>query len=73
MSEEVYIKQPKGFADPKFPNHVYRLKKTLNRLKQAPRACYERFTTYLLEKKFEKRGVDRTLSINRSKDELLVA
>ena len=30
-------------------------------------------TTYLLEKKFERGGVDRTLSINRSKDELLVA
>ena len=73
LSEEVYIKQPKGFTDPKFPNHVYRLKKALYRLKQAPRAWYERFTTYLLEKKFERRGVDRTLSINRSKDELLVA
>ena len=30
-------------------------------------------TTYLLEKKFERRRVDRTLFINRSKDELLVA
>ena len=29
--------------------------------------------TYLLEKKFERRRVDRTLFINRSKDELLVA
>ena len=29
--------------------------------------------TYLLEKKFERRGVDRTLFIQWSKDELLVA
>ena len=24
LSEEVYVKQPKGFEGPKFPNHVYR-------------------------------------------------
>ena len=34
---------------------------------------YERLTTYLLEKKFERKRVDRTLFINRSKDELLEA
>ena len=56
----------------KFPNHVDRLKKTLYRLKQAPRAFYESLTTYLWEKKFERGGVDRTLFINRSNDELLV-
>ena len=60
-----------GFS--KFLNHVYRLKKDLYRLKQTSRAWYERLTTYLLEKKFEKARVDRTLFINRSKDELLVA
>ena len=73
MSEEVYVEQPKGFEDSKFPNHVYRLKKALYGLKQAPRAWYEKLTTYLLEKKFERRGVDRTLFINRPNDELLVA
>ena len=49
------------------------MKKALYGLKQAPRAWYEKLTTYLLEKKFERRGVDRTLFINRSNDELLVA
>nr|GEV88511.1 hypothetical protein [Tanacetum cinerariifolium] len=32
-------RQPEGFVDPKRPNHVYRLKKALYSLKQAPRAC----------------------------------
>ena len=73
LSEEVYVEQPKGFEDPKFPNYVYRLKNALYGLKQAPRVWYERLTTYLLEKKFEKRGVDRNLFIDRSNDELLVA
>ena len=67
-----YVEQPKGFEDPKFLDHVYSLKKTLYGLKQAPRVWYERLTTYLLEKKFERGGVDKTLFINRFKDELLV-
>ena len=73
MSEKVYVEQPKGFKDPKFPNHVYRLKKALYGLKLALGVWYDRLTTYLLEKTFERMGVDKTLFIYRSKDELLVA
>ena len=29
-------KQPPGFVDPKFPDHVYKLDKALYGLKQAP-------------------------------------
>ena len=63
FNEEVYVEQPKGFEDPKFPSHVYRLKKAPNGLKQAPRAWYGRLTTYLLEKKFDNGEVDKTLFI----------
>ena len=73
ISEEVYVEQHKGFDDPKFPNYVYRLKKALYGLKHTPRGWYERLTTYLLEKKFERGRVDRTLFINRSNDELSIA
>nr|GFC37302.1 copia protein [Tanacetum cinerariifolium] len=38
LKEKVYVSQPKGFIDPEFPNHVYRLKKALYGFKQAPRA-----------------------------------
>ncbi|GJU66535.1 retrovirus-related pol polyprotein from transposon TNT 1-94 [Tanacetum coccineum] len=38
LKEEVYVSQPEGFVDPDHPTHVYRLKKALYRLKQAPRA-----------------------------------
>ncbi|GJX47204.1 retrovirus-related pol polyprotein from transposon TNT 1-94 [Tanacetum coccineum] len=34
-----------GFVDPDFPNHVYRLKKALYSLKQAPRAWMEKCDT----------------------------
>ena len=73
LSEEVYVEKPKGFEDQKFPNHVYRLKKALYKLKQTPRAWYDRLTTYFLEKIFERVRVDRTLFTNRSNNELLVA
>ncbi|GKG23817.1 retrovirus-related pol polyprotein from transposon TNT 1-94, partial [Tanacetum coccineum] len=38
LKEEVYVSQPDGFVDPYFPDHLYRLKKALYDLKQAPRA-----------------------------------
>jgi hypothetical protein len=46
INEIVYVKQPPGFEDPRNPNHVYRLKKALYRLKQAPRAWYERLSGF---------------------------
>ena len=47
LHEKVFIKQPKGFQDPHFLDHVLRLKKALYGLKQAPRAWYDRLISYL--------------------------
>nr|GEW65087.1 retrovirus-related Pol polyprotein from transposon TNT 1-94 [Tanacetum cinerariifolium] len=38
LHEEVYVSEPDGFVDPENPNHVYKLKKALYNLKQAPQA-----------------------------------
>ncbi|GKC75849.1 putative ribonuclease H-like domain-containing protein, partial [Tanacetum coccineum] len=38
IDEEVYVTQPKGFEDPFYPKHVYRVVKALYGLHQAPRA-----------------------------------
>ncbi|GJT58699.1 retrovirus-related pol polyprotein from transposon TNT 1-94 [Tanacetum coccineum] len=39
IEEEVYVCQPPGFEDPDFPDRVYKVKKALYGLHQAPRAC----------------------------------
>nr|GEW95081.1 copia protein [Tanacetum cinerariifolium] len=39
IDEEVYVTQPPGFVDPKFPNKVYKVMKALYGLHQAPGAC----------------------------------
>ncbi|GJT21587.1 putative ribonuclease H-like domain-containing protein [Tanacetum coccineum] len=38
IKEEVYVCQPPGFVDPKFPEKVYKVEKALYGLHQAPRA-----------------------------------
>ncbi|GKB82127.1 copia protein [Tanacetum coccineum] len=40
INEEVYVAQPPGFIDFETPDHVYKLKKALYYLKQAPKASY---------------------------------
>ena len=37
INDEVYVEQPPGFEDHQHPNHVYKLKKALYGIKQAPR------------------------------------
>ncbi|GJX67095.1 putative ribonuclease H-like domain-containing protein, partial [Tanacetum coccineum] len=39
IDEEVYVSQPPGFLDPKYPQKVYKVVKALYGLHQAPRAC----------------------------------
>jgi hypothetical protein len=41
LNELVFVKQPPGFENPKFPNHIYKLDKAIYGLKQAPCAWYE--------------------------------
>jgi hypothetical protein len=38
IKEEVYVEQPPGFEDDRYPDHVFKLSKALYGLKQAPRA-----------------------------------
>ncbi|KAK2423987.1 putative mitochondrial protein [Trifolium repens] len=71
--EEVYVEQPKGFVDTKYPDYVYKLKKALYGLKQAPRAWYERLTQFLVNNGYRKGGSDKTLFVKESEGNLMIA
>jgi hypothetical protein len=49
IQEEVFVSQPPGFENPKYPNRMYKLSKALYGLKQVPRAWYARLKILLLE------------------------
>ncbi|KAJ9535421.1 hypothetical protein OSB04_un001464 [Centaurea solstitialis] len=72
IEEEVYVCQPPGFEDPKFPDKVYKLRKALYGLHQAPRAWYDTLSTYLLENQFERGVIDKTLFIKKKGSYLLL-
>ncbi|KAI3715584.1 hypothetical protein L6452_22570 [Arctium lappa] len=48
IDEEVYVCQPPGFENPSYPDRVYKLKKALYGLHQAPRACSMGELTFFL-------------------------
>nr|GEX60962.1 retrovirus-related Pol polyprotein from transposon TNT 1-94 [Tanacetum cinerariifolium] len=72
LKEDVYVCQPKGFINADHLSHVYKLKKLLNGLKQAPRAWYDEFSMFLLQNHFFKGTIDPTLFISCFDDNILV-
>ncbi|GKA02204.1 putative ribonuclease H-like domain-containing protein [Tanacetum coccineum] len=72
IEEEVYVCQPLGFEDPDFPDRVYKVEKVLYELYQDPRAWYETLSTYLLDNRFQRRKIDKTLFIRRDKGDILL-
>ena len=73
LQEEIYVEQPKGFVDHHRLDDVYKLKRALYDLKQAPRAWYDRLTTYLTEHEFKRGSADTTLFIRKDKNSFIVA
>jgi hypothetical protein len=69
----VYVRQPPGFENPKYPNRVYNLSKDLYEFKLAPRAWYARLKTFLLIHGYVMGSVDKTLfTLKHGNDFLLV-
>ena len=73
LKEDVYVAHPKGFMDPHFLNHVLYLKKAFYRLKQAPRAWYDRLIQYLVSHGFIRGKADQALFIKREDGDLIIA
>nr|GEU43094.1 retrovirus-related Pol polyprotein from transposon TNT 1-94 [Tanacetum cinerariifolium] len=73
LKEEVCVSQPEGFVDQDSPSYVYKLKKAIYDLKQAPRAWYDMLLSFLISQQFSKGAVDLTLFTWHAGNELLLA
>ena len=65
LDEEIYMNIPSGFEG-NIGNKVCRLKKALYRLKQSPRAWFERFEKVMKEYGYKQSQGDHTLFIKHS-------
>ncbi|GJX34989.1 retrovirus-related pol polyprotein from transposon TNT 1-94 [Tanacetum coccineum] len=72
INEEVYVAQPPGFIDFKKPNHVYKLKKALYGIKQAPKAWYDRLKYFLIKHEYKIGMVDNTLFTKKKSSNLII-
>ncbi|GKF25705.1 copia protein, partial [Tanacetum coccineum] len=68
IDEEVYVSQPPGFVDLKFPKKVYKVVKALYGLHQAPKAWYATLSTFLLKHGYRRGTIDKTMN---TEEELL--
>ncbi|GJV76176.1 retrovirus-related pol polyprotein from transposon TNT 1-94 [Tanacetum coccineum] len=72
LKEEVYVSKPEGFVDQDNPSHVYKLKKALYGVKQAPRAWYDMLLSFLISQHFSKGAVDPTIFTWKAGNDLLL-
>jgi len=72
LQEEIYVEQPDGFVIQGEEDKVYLLQKALYRLKQAPRAWYNRINDHLLNLGFVKSLSEATLYIRLKDDDILI-
>ncbi|GJX73702.1 putative ribonuclease H-like domain-containing protein [Tanacetum coccineum] len=72
IDEEVYVSQPPGFLDPKYPEKVYKVVKALYGLHQAPRAWYATLSTFLLKNGYKRGTIDKTLFLKKDKHDIIL-
>ncbi|GJT44231.1 putative ribonuclease H-like domain-containing protein [Tanacetum coccineum] len=70
IDEEVYVSQPPGFVDPKYPKKVYKVVKALYGLHQAAR--YATLSTFLLKNGYRRGTIDKTLFIKKDKHDIIL-
>ena len=63
LSEDVYMQQPPGFEDARYPSLVCKLQRAIYGLKQSPRAWYARLSARLLQLGFVPSKADTSLFI----------
>ncbi|GKD06456.1 putative ribonuclease H-like domain-containing protein, partial [Tanacetum coccineum] len=72
IDEEVYVSQPSGFIDPKYPKKVYKVVKALYGLHQALRAWYATLSAFLEKSGYKRGTIDKTLFIKKDKKDTML-
>ena len=72
LSEDVYVEQPKGFESREEGGKVYKLRKAMYGLRQAPRAWYSRIEGYFVKEGFKKCYCEHTLFVKTKKEGVLI-
>jgi hypothetical protein len=73
IQEEVFVRRPPGFENPKYPNRVYKLSKALYGLRKALWTWYARLKTFLLEHGYVMGSVYKAIfTLKHGNDFLLV-
>ena len=63
LEEEIYMQQLEGFVKKGKANLVYRLKKSLYRLKQAPWQWYRKFDSFMTDQGCHKTQADHSVFV----------
>ncbi|GKF46372.1 putative ribonuclease H-like domain-containing protein, partial [Tanacetum coccineum] len=72
IDEKVYVSQPPGFLDPKYPQKVCKVVKALYGLHQAPKAWYATLSTFLLKNGYRRGTIDKTLFLKKDKHDIIL-
>ena len=73
LEEEIYMNTLPRFGDKAWKNKVCKLKKSLYRLKQSPRAWFGRFTKSMIRMNYHQSQGDHTLFIKHNSSGKLTA
>jgi hypothetical protein len=65
LEEEIYIEQLDGFKAKGKENLICRLKKSLYRLKQAPKQWYKKFESFMTDHGYNKTTVDHSVFVKK--------
>lgn len=72
LQKKVYVKQLLGFENHDHPEYVYKLDKALHRLKQAPRAWYNRLSNFFLAHEYSRGKINNTLFLRKKDSNVLI-
>ena len=69
LEHDIYMKQPERFNDPKYPDHVCKLKRSIYGLKQSARCWNQTLDVFLLKNGYRKSNADSCIYVKSVKQE----